>query len=572
MERMVKVERDVPAKMRDGTILYADIYYPEGQGAFPAILMRLPYDKTHGQDYVYAHPTWFARQGYLVVVQDTRGRWQSGGEFYPFKYEMTDGYDTVEWVAGLPACNGKVGMYGFSYVGATQLLAAVMRPPHLTCICPAMTGSQYYEGWAYNGGAFALAFNLSWAVELAIGEAHHRRLPDLERELWSAFMNMQDWYGYLPLSDIPLLKRDHIAPYFFDWLDHPAYDDYWKQWSIDLRYDQITVPGLFIAGWYDVFRDGTLKNFTEIRKSRADEDAKRNYRLLVGPWYHVPWARLTGQIDFGEEARNFVSEIHLRWFDYWLKGVDNSIMDESPVRIFVMGDNVWRNEDEWPPKQIRYMDYYLHSQNRANSLEGDGSLDLMAPSDEPPDIFVYNPRFPVPSAGGHSCCFPNIAPMGPFDQRQLELQNQVLVYTTKPLQEDVCVAGPVTASLWATSSAVDTDFSVKLVDVYPDGRAINLTEGIVRARFRDSLEKASFLTPGQVYQFTLQVGNICNVFKAGHRIRAEVSSSNFPHWDRNTNSGNTPGRDSYSDMVVATQVVFHDAQRPSHVTLPIIPT
>ncbi len=236
-----------------------------------------------------------------------------------------------------------------------------------------------------------------------------------------------------------------------------------------------------------------------------------------------------------------------------------------------MGDNVWCSEDEWPPKQVQYVDYYLHSQGRANSLEGDGNLDLTVPSDEPPDIYVYNPRFPVPSMGGHSCCFPGIAPMGPFDQREVELQSQVLVYTTKPLQEDVYVAGPATASLWAASSAVDTDFTAKLVDVYPDGQAINLTEGIVRARYRDSLEKASLLIPDQVYQFTIQLGNTCSVFKAGHCIRVEISSSNYPHWDRNTNTGNTPGKDNYSDLVVATQVVFHDAQRPSHITLPIIP-
>jgi putative CocE/NonD family hydrolase len=571
MAEMINVKRNVPGQMRDGTILYADIYYPQGEGPFPAILMRLPYDKTHGQDYVYAHPSWFARHGYLVVVQDTRGRWQSEGEFYILKYEMADGYDTVEWVAGLPECNGKVGMYGFSYVGATQLLAAVMQPPHLTCICPAMTGSQYFDGWAYNGGAFSLAFNLSWAVELAIGEAHRRGLPDLERELWTAFMDLGNWFGYLPLNEIPLLKRENIAPYFFDWINHPSYDDYWKQWSIDLRYDQIKVPCLFTGGWYDAFRDGTLKNFNSVRQNHEVQVEKHNHKLIVGPWYHVPWARLVGQVDFGEEARNFMSEVHLQWFDYWLRNIEHSYLEEPPVKIFVMGENTWRHEADWPPRGVKYIDYYFHSQNGANSLNGDGRLDRIKPQDELPDIYVYDPHSPVPSRGGHSCCFANVAPIGPFDQREVELQSQVLVYTTELLREDVFISGPVSVTLWAASSAVDTDFTVKLVDVFPDGRAINLTEGIIRARYRNSLEKPSLLEPGEVYKFSFLAGNSCNIFKVGHRIRVEISSSNFPHWDRNTNTGNVPAMDRYTDMIVATQHVFHDSRYPSHVTLPIVP-
>ena len=572
MERIanVMVERNVPAVMRDGVTLYSDVYHPETSGPFPVILMRSPYDKNLGENLTFAHPSWYARHGYMVVVQDTRGRYTSEGEFYPFLNEMSDGYDTVEWAAKLPGSNGKVGMYGYSYVGAIQLMAAVMKPPHLTCMCPGMTSSQYYEGWAYNGGAFALAMNLGWALALAVDTAHRRGLADLERELSDFFLGVTNWYGYLPLSDYPLLKRENIAPYFFDWIDHPRYDDYWKRWSIDLLYDRIQVPAFHFGGWYDVFRDGILKNFTSIRSRGADEKTRKSQKLLMGPWYHTLWAPQIGQMDFGTEARNEIDDIQVRWFDYWLKGVQNNIMDEPPVRLFVMGDNVWRDETEWPPPGVRYMDYYLHSKGRANSVHGDGGLSLVAPGEEYPDVYTYDPRYPNPSLGGNSCCFPDLAPMGPADQLGIELLNQILVYTSEPLAQDVTVMGPVSMTLCAASSTVDTDFTAKLVDVYPDGRAMNLTEGIIRAAYRESPEEATLLKPFEPTWFTIQLGNTCNVFKAGHRIRVEVSSSSFPHWDRNTNTGGNPAMDDYPSMQVALQQVFHDGERPSRLTLPVV--
>ena len=371
-------------------------------------------------------------------------------------------------------------------------------------------------------------------------------------------------------AEFPLLKESNVAPYFFDWLDHPRYDDYWKQSSIDERYHQIAVPALHIGGWYDIFRDGTLKNFAGIREAGAGEVARRSQRLLMGPWYHIPWAQFTGQLDFGDDARSCVDAAQLRWFDHWLKGADNGVGEEAAVRIFVAGDNVWREETQWPPATIRQAEFYLHSGGRANSLNGDGRVDQARPQDEPPDVYTYDPRLPVPSLGGHSCCIPTVAPMGPADQRPAEVMNQVLVYTTDVLSHDLSVIGPVTLTLWASSSAVDTDFIGKLVDVYPDGRAINLTEGILRATFRESLETIVPLTANEAYCFSIQLGNCCRVFKAGHRIRLEVSSSNFPHWDRNTNTGNRLGADSYGELKVATQQVFHDGERPSHVTLPVV--
>lgn len=567
----ISIETDVPARMRDGTILFADIYRPQGSGPFPVILLRQPYDKTQAETFGYAHPFWYAQQGYMVVSQDTRGRWKSQGEFYPFRDEMTDGYDSVEWAAGLPGSNGRVGLYGFSYGGATQLMAAVMQPPHLTCMCPGFTGSQFYEGWAYNGGAFALAFNMSWAHFLALDIAKRRGLTDLQQDLCKAVMGgVVGHYTHMPLSRFPGLQRDDIAPYFFDWINHPTYDDYWKQWSIDERYDRIAVPALHFGGWYDIFVNGTLKNFCGIQERGANATSRNNQMLVVGPWYHDPWDRIIGQMDFGEEAGNIVDDMQLRWFDYWLKGRDNALMAEPSVRVFIMGENRWRYEDRWPPKGMRFVEHYLHSKGRANSLNGDGILDHDPPGDEPPDVYTDDPHTPLPSLGGHSCCNPAVAPIGPADQRLLEAFNQVLVYTSEPLKEDLTLIGPVTARLWVASSAVDADFVVKLVDVHPCGKAINLTEGILRARYRASLEHPSLLKPYEVYQIEIRVGNTCAVFKAGHRIRVDICSASFPTWDRNTNSGNVPATDDYSKIETAMHVVFHDAERASRVILPVV--
>ena len=568
----VIVQQGVPATMRDGTVLYADVYRPKTDEPLPVILMRMPYNRQQAAHVPYAHPAWYARQGYMVVIQDTRGRWASEGKFYPFRHEMTDGYDTVEWAARLPGSKGKVGMYGFSYPGATQLMAAVMRPPHLTCIIPGFTNSGFYDGWTYSGGAFNLAFNLSWGMYLAIDTAHRQGLNELERELVASHLRISEWYDFLPLLDMALMQKvEPIAPYIIDWLNHPSYDDYWKAWSIAERYGQISVPALHFGGWYDAFREGTLRNFSGIRQSGIDEHTRENQRLLMGPWYHNPWLRQSGDIDFGDAAINGMNEIQLAWFDHWLKGRGDLLWEEAPVRLFVMGDNVWRSWSEWPPTDVEYRNLYLHSlQGNASSPDGDGILDQQVPGDEPPDIFVYDPRWPVPSVGGHSCCVPQIAPMGPADQRPIEYQGQVLVFTSEVLQDGLTVIGACTATLWVASSAVDTDFTAKLVDVYPDGRAMNLTEGILRARYRNSLEEATLLKPFEIYQLTIQIGSTCNVFKAGHRIRIEISSSNFPHWDRNTNTGRIPSNDQLADVVVATQIIFHDAQHPSHVTLPVL--
>jgi putative CocE/NonD family hydrolase len=566
----VEVERDLSAPMRDGVTLFADVYRPAAGGPFPVILMRLPYDKQQAENVTYHHPAWYASHGYMVVVQDTRGRWRSHGEFYPFANERDDGRDSVEWAASLPGSSGRVGMYGFSYVGATQLQAALARPAGLATICPGMTGSQYYDGWAYDGGAFALAFNASWAAHLAMDTA--RKLGDDARtqQLQAAFLGAPTWYGHLPLKEHPPLAASGLAPYYFDWLAHPTDDDYWRRWSVEADYSRIDVPALHVGGWYDVFLGGTVKNFTGLRRLAGSERSRAAQKLVVGPWYHLPWSRVTGAVDFGAEAGNVVDQWQLRWFDQFLRDRDTGVLD-APVTLFLMGANRWVDERSWPPEGVELCDYHLHSRGTANSAGGDGRLDPEPPGEEPPDVYTYDPLLPVPSAGGHSCCFPIIAPMGPADQGAVEGLNSVLVYTSQPLERDLTVVGPITATLFAASSAPDTDFTVKLCDVSPEGRSVNLQEGIVRARYRDSLTNPTLLQPDQVYEYRIELGPTANVFRAGHRIRIQVSSSDFPQWDRNLNTGGPLGEEGAARARVATQLVLHDQRHPSRVTLPVMP-
>ncbi|HKV43967.1 MAG TPA: CocE/NonD family hydrolase [bacterium] len=567
----VSVSTDVPVTMRDGVVLNADVYVPDWSGPFPVLLMRTPYNKAQGQDSVYAHPLWYARRGYIVVVQDIRGRWTSQGDWYPFAHEADDGCETVEWAARLPKSNGRVGMYGLSYVGATQLLAAVAAPPHLACIVPAMTASEYYDGWTYRGGALHLAFTESWGVNLAQDTARRRELPQVEADLFAQFSAAGLAFGTLPIKEYALLRGDGIAPWFRDWLDHPSRDEYWERWSIERRHANIRVPAMHIAGWYDIFLDGSLRNYVGLREHAAAERGRAGQRLLVGPWYHVPWAPIVSGWDFGDDAQSHINDWQLRWFDYWLRGVDNGVPDDLPVRVFVMGENRWREEREWPLRRAQATEFFLHSRGTANSLNGNGTLSRERGGEEEPDIFTYDPRAPVMSLGGRSCCRYLISPMGPADQRPVEIFNGVLIYTTAPLQRDIEVTGPVSAVLFAATSARDTDWTVKLVDVYSDGCAINIADGILRARYRASLSAATPISPGEIYEYRIDLGSTSNRFKAGHRIRIEVSSSNFPAYDRNLNTGNGLGDERIGDAVVATQTVFHDAARPSRVILPIVP-
>ncbi len=560
----VIVKRNVAMQTRDGVTLYADVYRPISDQVVPVLLTRTPYDKTGGA----AFGRMGALRGYMVVIQDVRGRYTSEGEWYPFKHEMEDGYDTVEWAAALPHSNGKVGMFSGSYVGATQMLAAIAHPPHLAGICPVVTASNYHENWTYQGGAFEQWFNESWTSALAQDTAN-RTIRDAT--------NARVGSRVLPLSQYPVFNLKQVggpevtgklAPYFLDWLAHPEYDSYWKQWSIEENYANIQVPALMIAAWYDIFQGGSIRNYEGIRAHGGSDDARSKTQLVVAIGGHSGWAQKVGAVDFGSDAASDELAITLDWYDYLFKGKQNKFANGKTVKIFVMGENKWRDEAVWPLERAKQTRYLLESGGKANSVAGDGLLTTVAAGKGASDSFVYDPANPVPTTGGPLCCdVVHLAP-GPQDQQKVESRQDVLVYSTPPLDADTEVTGQVTLDLFAKSTAVDTDFTGKLVDVAPDGTAINLTEGIVRAKYRESREQASSIEPGKVYEYKIDLWSTSNVFLKGHRIRVEVSSSNFPRFDRNLNTGKNDAVSA--EFVKATNTVLHDSAHPSALILPVV--
>jgi hypothetical protein len=557
----VVVERNVPAKMRDGATLRADIYRPKVEGKFPVLLVRTPYDKTGETSFGLKG----AARGYVVIAQDVRGRFTSEGEWYTFKNESQDGYDTVEWAAALPYSNGKVGMFGGSYVGATQYLAAIAKPPHLAGICPTVTASNYHDGWTYQGGAFEQWFNESWSTGLAMNTMRRR-----VEQGGDAIGGTKT----LPLADYVVLGAPSaagIAPYFTDWLAHPNFDAYWKQWSIEDHYGQIQVPVLSFGAWYDIFLGGTLRNYQRLKTEAGTEAAKHGQRLVVYVGGHAGGSssRKVGAVDFGEKLPIDEDEMTLRWYDSLFKGQANGVENEKPVKIFVMGRNEWRDEDDWPLARAKSTRYYLHSTSGANGLAGDGTLSTTTPGEEKPEQFIYDPSDAVPTIGGPLCCGALPTGIGPEDQRPAEARADVLVFTTPAFAKDFEVTGPVALDLYVSSSAVDTDFTGMLVDVWPNGFAQNLTSGILRMRYRNSQEKPELLNPGETYHVTVDLWATSNVFLAGHKLRLEVSSSNFPRFDRNLNTGEIQARGTR--MVRATNVIFHDKAHPSALILPVVP-
>ncbi|MCW2516556.1 MAG: putative hydrolase, CocE/NonD family [Mycobacterium sp.] len=576
----VAKQSDVPATMRDGTVLRADVYRPRTADEVPVILMRTQYGKDGAQaGSRYQPPDWFASHCYLVVVQDIRGQGASGGVFSEFTHDQADGYDSVEWAAGLPGSNGKVGMYGSSYVGATQWLAAVTAPPHLVTIVPANTASDYYDGWTYEGGEFRLAFVLPWAMEsIATTAAQNRNDQATVHELAAAAKDLTRWLDLRPFKDLPPMQPDNpaVAPWYFDWIRHSTRDDFWKQFSIRDRYPSVTVPVMHFEGWYDAFLAGGVENFAGMVAHGANADARANQRLVIGPWDHVDWGRPDSEPApmlkvIGPVANSPINELMLDWYDHFLKGsnkgADGKEWAGKPrVDYFLMGANVWKTASGWPLPQTKSTTYFLSG---AGGSDRKGQLVDAPPTVDAPDVYTYDPRFPAPSLGGHSCCGAQSGPQGPYDQTPVEQRSDVLVYSSAPLSSDTEVTGTTTVNLWAESSAPDTDFTAKLTVVKPDGEVVNLNDGILRTSFRDSLSNPTPTTPNQPVAYQIQIWPTSYEYRAGDRIRLEISSSDYPQFAPNPNTGEPLGQSAAT--AVATQTILHDAAHPSSITLPVIP-
>ncbi len=550
-----RMDLDVGVPMRDRVELSTDVYLPDSPGRYPTLLSRTPY--SNNDDVMIERAKFLAGQGYVVVMQDVRGRWDSDGVYYPFVNEADDGFDTQQWIGGQPWSNGKIGTFGSSYLGMTQWQAAPKASPYLVCMAPNVASSDFWDHWVYSHGAFQLAFMSTWGMT-----TNSRTNQNINFQDWSTVFN-----------SVPIAEADQAAgrrtSFWEDWVANSSYGDYWKRISNRGKYGDILAPAYNMGGWYDVFVAGTFENFNGLRKHGGSAEARRS-KIICGPWKHgLSDSTKTGDIDFGGHSLVDLRAEELRWFDYWLKGENNGIADEPPMRLFIMGSNVWRDEHEWPLGRTDWQKWYLHSHGSANTLQGNGTLSTDPPADEPVDTFIYDPAAPIQTHGGNNCCTDEIIAWGPYDQRGAEMRSDMLCYTSAPLETDMEVTGPIKLTLFAESDARDTDWTGKLVDVAPNGPAMNLCDGIIRARFRDDPSNPTLLDPGKVYEYELDLDVTGNVFKRGHRIRIDVSSSNFPRFDRNPNTGGAWGREL--EFRVARQTVHHSSRYPSHVTLPVIP-
>lgn len=563
------VEKHVEARMRDGVVLRADVYRPATLRRLPALLHRTPYSKNPDSDNsLYRR---LAEAGFVVVTQDTRGRYTSDGVAVPHD-EAADGFDTVEWVASLPFVDGRVGMFGGSYAATTQLLAASERPPHLVALFPSASYASRYD-MVFQGGAFYLADGLSWNLGQAMDTRRRALEPAADRDQAIGLSPDQrrqlhnDWQWRLPLDAFTALDLRRYSPGYFDMLAHPSFDAFWSRFDVAARHSRFEVPAYHLTGWYDALLNGTLANYAGLRRQAATERARRNQRLIVGPWTHARpglASRRIGDVDYGPDAGFDSEALMIAWFRHWL-GATTATADypAPPVRLFVMGANRWRDEAEWPLARARATALHLKSDAGANSHHGDGTLEWEPTAGAPSDSFTYDPRTPVPtgSSGAYS--------RAPTDQRAIEARRDVLVFTSAPMEAPLEVTGPIQLVLWAASSARDTDFTARLVDVHPDGTARALTDGILRARYRSGRSAPVLLTPGEPTEFVIEVGATSNTFLAGHRIRLEVASSNFPRYDRNPNTGAPFASDSAT--VSAHQTIFHDRAHSSRLVLPVIP-
>ena len=560
----IRVDNRVGIPMRDGVILYADVYRPVGDGRFPVLVSRTPYS-TERFPAAFEAGVYFSRRGYVYVFQDVRGRHESDGRWEPFFDDEKDGYDTVEWAAKQRWSNGKVGMEGGSYLGQNQWRAAQAAPPSLVTIFPSVASTSIYHDWITLNGAWRLSFNFGWGPVRQ--ESRIMQNPGAHTVSGLHAIHYDEVQKHLPLDTMQQLVGRN-ARFYNDWLANPDYNDYWKPLNVEEMFNKIAIPVHTFGGWFDIFSQGTLRGYVGMSHKGATEQARRGSHIVIGAWGHGS-TRKTGDIDFGPTADVDEKALALRWYDSRLKGMDNGLDREPPVKLFLMGRNEWVLENEYPLARTNYRPMYFASGGKANTDKGDGRLTWDKPSaPSASDRFRYDPNDPVPSVGGNNCCG-TPTPAGPRDQRTIEARQDVLIYTSDVLQEEIEVTGPVKVVLHASSDAVDTDFVARLVDVHPDGTTYNRAEGMLRARYRESLSRPSPLQPNQVYRFEIDLVGTSVAFLKGHRLRVHVTSSHFPQFDRNPNTGAKFG--ATKEIRAAQQTVYHDDARPSHILLPVIP-
>jgi putative CocE/NonD family hydrolase len=575
----VRVDNGVPMEMRDGTLLRADVYRPDDRAKHPAILTRTPYNRQMALDFSFLPVYEAVLAGYAVVIQSLRGTFDSGGKSglgdIMLTLEGTDGYDSVEWLAVQPWCDGSIGTAGGSYMGLLQWITARENPPHLKAMAPWISGSGGTEP-SRNNGIVNLGVALNWIINMAVEVANRQEkqgkdVSHMRKLLNQAVADPSVVYNYLPLKNVPHFNFEGIQEMWTSRILNTTQDtpEYFEKTRTP--YEKIKVPCFHVSGWYDFYPSGTLSHFQNMRKVGGSPLSRQNQHVLMGPWIHYGPSQFgdTGNMFFGVPASvrgSQLGELNISFFNKYLRGMDVNL---PPVRYFVMGKNIWKTADGWPLPKTQWQRFYLHSRGKANTSNGDGLLSRDEPGLELPDIFIYNPHFPVPTTGcrGHFQLI-QFAP-SPQEQSQVECRHDVLCYTTPELKEDIEVTGPLSLHLFAATTARDTDFTAKLVDVYPDGRAFNVVcDGIIRARYRKSLFKPELVTPGEVNEYVINLEAVSQLFRKGHRIRIDVSSSSFPEYDRNMNTGNNVGEDARG--VTAMQTIFHQSESASYIDLPVI--
>jgi uncharacterized protein len=578
MNRSIRVDRSVPIELRDGTILRGDVYRLDDSQKYPAILLRTRYDRLGWQrDFIAGIMPFIntVEAGYAIIIQNIRGTYDSQGTLRlddPFlTVEGPDGYDTVEWIAAQPWCDGNVGTAGGSFLGPVQWVTAKEQPPHLKAIAPWISGSGMLPS-RLNG---VLNLGLQLGHVLLDGtnladklEKQGKDVSKMRELLNRGYSNPEEMYNYLPLKDLPQADYDSIREFWYGSVLNLEVDP--RMVEARPQYEKVIVPCLHVAGWYDFFTSGTFQSFNSMRDKGGSKLARESQHILMGPWLHSGPSGNgeVGEINFGDKAGilgSHLAEYNLAFFNKYLKGMK---VDLPAVRYFIMGQNSWKDADAWPLPNTDWQRFYFHSNGKANSSSGDGVLSRQQPATELPDRFTYDPLNPVPSTGcrGHGMVGLSASPK---DQYFVSRRTDVLCYCTPELDRDIEVTGPLSLHLFAATSAKDTDFTAKLVDVYPDGHAYNVTDGIIRAQFRNSILKPEFVTPGEVIEYVINMETASQLFKKGHRIRLDISSSNFPEYSRNMNTGHAPGEDAVG--IVAKQSVYHDSKWASYIDLPVIP-